>query len=647
MVGHNTTCKAENCAKNAVTKGYCVSHGGERTCKKEDCTAPGRPPSYYCKEHAIEEGVYFCTVEGCSNIQKRKDFCVRHYNEKNGILVKNSYKKRCAVDGCENFAQRKGLCISHGGCDKCSFSGCSSIAVVRGVCLKHDTSGASEQSGSSRYRKTCTVNGCETFAQRGGLCMKHGGVLPCAVNGCEQRSFRKGYCKSHTFTRDISTCAFDSCGDKNERHGFCKHHYSQERSIGMECEVRDCKAKVVRGTSKCHTHSVEVLLPHLICKLDTCSTAATFDGYCGHHHPDKRKGKRKYTPPQSSSSSSDLPPDDERCVIEGCTRKRGAKRMKLCRHHHDTKKGCKKVGCKTPPLRGGWCKKHGEEAAQKKAEDTGEKWAYVGGSIGRLCSVEGCELLSQFQGLCTGHGGVRSKCSVGDCNKKAIKKGKCRDHGDADKCKHDGCTNYAHVRGFCSRHDELSLCECGKPFVSCKEHHGKSMIWCRACDTSRVRSGDHYCRACLSRFLQTAQKHEDIYREVFRSWGFHPSSENEMIRDSSTCDVAMTDSGKRNTRRADFVFLDPGQIGYHIVAECDEQAHRYYNKECEEKRMQDVADQLIANQGNVSKVLFIRFNPDKEGVDEELRQVMTDATQGVYKDGFDMRGIQAIYLGYE
>lgn len=640
MARQNTVCKMENCEKLAVAKGVCVSHGGKRICKKDGCTAPGQTPSYYCKEHAIENGVYYCTVDGCSNAQNRKSFCEKHYNEKNEKAART--KKKCSKEGCENIAKKYGLCISHGGYDKCSFSGCESISVSRGLCLKHGNT----ENGTTRYFKRCTVDGCETFAQRGGLCMKHGGVLPCAVNGCEQRSFRKGYCKSHSLTKNTTICAFDPCDAKNEKHGFCKHHYSQVRGIGLECEVQDCKAKAVPGTKKCKTHSVETLLPHLVCKLDTCTTAATFDGYCGHHHPDKRKGKRKYTPPQSSSSSSNLLPDDERCVIEGCTRKRGAKRMKLCRHHHDTKRGCKKAGCKTPPLRGGWCMEHGEEAAKKKAEQTGEKWAYVGGSIGRLCSVENCDLLSQFQGLCSGHGGVRSKCSVTNCKKKAVKEGRCRDHGKADKCKHEGCTNYAHVRGFCSRHDDLSLCECGKPSIMCKEHHDKSMIWCRACDTSKVNRGDHYCKACLSRFLETVQRHEETYREAFRSWGFYPSSENEMIRDSSTCEATTTDSGKKNTRRADFVFLDPGQIGYHIVAECDEQAHRYHNKECEEKRMQDVADQLIANQRDVSKVLFIRFNPDKEGVDKELRRAMTDATQGVHTDGFDLRGIKAIYLGY-
>ena len=89
--------------------------------------------------------------------------------------------------------------------------------------------------------------------------------------------------------------------------------------------------------------------------------------------------------------------------------------------------------------------------------------------------------------------------------------------------------------------------------------------------------------------------------------------------------------------RPDFIF-DCGS--YFVIVECDEDAHRQYDKECEIIRMNNISIGI----GLPTK--FIRYNPDKKGVPKQIKEdtLIDCVKRELEKDYLD--DLQPIYLFY-
>lgn len=78
MYPRETLCKAQRCLDVAVKDGFCVRHFGHRI----KCAEPS------CDKFLLTDAVprcqthqYACSVEGCLKKRRRKDMCIKHYDQ--------------------------------------------------------------------------------------------------------------------------------------------------------------------------------------------------------------------------------------------------------------------------------------------------------------------------------------------------------------------------------------------------------------------------------------------------------------------------------------------------------------------------------------------------------------------------------------
>ncbi|EQC28748.1 hypothetical protein SDRG_13432 [Saprolegnia diclina VS20] len=74
----------------------------------------------------------------------------------------------------------------------------------------------------------------------------------------------------------------------------------------------------------------------------------------------------------------------------------------------------------------------------------------------KYCTVEGCERVSQRNGLCHRHGGKRT-CKDVSCNAKDRGNGYCIKHGGGRPCDVAQCTKKARRQGLCTQHHRMVL----------------------------------------------------------------------------------------------------------------------------------------------------------------------------------------------
>lgn len=424
---------------------------------------------------------------------------------------------------------------------------------------------------------------------------------------------------------------------------MCKEHWTKHiKDGGARCLFADCDELIYWDTGVCRKHwssnAVIAKMPSPErCRSHNCKRHAVRDGYCVPHDPNgKRRREREAQVPHKKVENE--------CTMDGCENT-GA-RNGLC-VTHSNKSGCKTNGCETDSLACGYCEPCARTKIKKSFEKDGKKRKLSdGGWVVMLCREEGCVREIQKKGKCTAHGGARGFCTTDGCKKSQVKGGKCRDHGGRTGCKTTDCTSAAVVRGYCSSCDPGSKCVCGNIKKQCVEHHDPSTIWCATCNVIQVRHGAQHCDRCRRALFGVDIRVEHKYREKFAAWGFHPSATDVVIKEGGTCKVVKCD-GTPNLEKGDYVFILPEECAYDVLAECDENEHLYYGKECEEARLDRVADQVMANTGVVRGLVVIRFNPDcKHDIDEELRAVLTRAMTGGYVIDND-RGVKTIYIGYK
>lgn len=113
------------------------------------------------------------------------------------------------------------------------------------------------------------------------------------------------------------------------------------------------------------------------------------------------------------------------------------------------------------------------------------------------CSYPECPNLSRSAGFCNRHSG--KVCSINGCNKSALSRGKCPEHGGGSRCKRDGCAKFAQTRGLCKSHGggrQCSVTGCSKNAHQnrlCRSHGGGKRCDYQGCPKWAQRSG--YCCA--------------------------------------------------------------------------------------------------------------------------------------------------------
>ncbi|KAL4138249.1 hypothetical protein PRNP1_001865 [Phytophthora ramorum] len=113
------------------------------------------------------------------------------------------------------------------------------------------------------------------------------------------------------------------------------------------------------------------------------------------------------------------------------------------------------------------------------------------------CTYPECPNLRRSAGFCNRHSG--KVCSILGCNKSALSRGKCPEHGGGSRCKKDGCSKFAQTRGLCKSHGGGRQCNvsgCTKNAHQnrlCRSHGGGKRCDYFGCPKWAQRSG--YCCA--------------------------------------------------------------------------------------------------------------------------------------------------------
>uniref|UniRef100_K3WZ71 WRKY19-like zinc finger domain-containing protein n=1 Tax=Globisporangium ultimum (strain ATCC 200006 / CBS 805.95 / DAOM BR144) TaxID=431595 RepID=K3WZ71_GLOUD len=113
------------------------------------------------------------------------------------------------------------------------------------------------------------------------------------------------------------------------------------------------------------------------------------------------------------------------------------------------------------------------------------------------CSYPDCPNLRRSAGFCNRHSG--KMCNIHGCDKSALSRGKCPEHGGGSRCKKDGCSKFAQTRGLCKSHGggrQCNISGCTKNAHQnrlCRSHGGGKRCDFYGCPKWAQRSG--YCCA--------------------------------------------------------------------------------------------------------------------------------------------------------
>ena len=277
------------------------------------------------------------------------------------------------------------------------------------------------------------------------------------------------------------------------------------------------------------------------------------------------------------------------------------------------KHGNPKSRCKE--CRIGYCE-HGNIQSQCKQCGTGR------------CKHGNGKLRCKQCGTSCEHGNIKSqckKCGTGCCKHGNIKSrckecgiGYCEHGNRKSQCKKCGT-------GYCEHGKQISHCKkCGTGYCE----HGNRKSHCKKCGTGRCEHGEIKARCekcggsglcilckkirknrkygngnnCTNCYIFKNPKSEvaiknrvlkqdlinDIYKEMYPK--FKWDSFDTVIQD--TC----------NNRRPDYFKECYTHV---LILEIDENQHKYYNKQCEKNRINELFTGFADR-----KIIFIRFNPD-------------------------------------
>ena len=198
---------------------------------------------------------------------------------------------------------------------------------------------------------------------------------------------------------------------------------------------------------------------------------------------------------------------------------------------------------------------------------------------------------------------VSRKCSIQGCDSYARSPGTlCKAHGGGVRCKHPGCDKG--TQG---------------PTGLCISHGGGYK--CAVCDLFSVQRKEGHCWTCRK---GTERWHQ-----------FEYMVSEHLKKDNLLCNWSYRDSTmpcSTNRRRGDFTWILPDRV---IILEVDEDCHRYYERDCEIKRVLELHEQCRG-----LPLLMLRFNPIMNLLDTMVNHLHDMRT------GFLPEILQVDFLGY-
>lgn len=222
-------------------------------------------------------------------------------------------------------------------------------------------------------------------------------------------------------------------------------------------------------------------------------------------------------------------------------------------------------------------------------------------------------------GKCKFHGGG-AVCTEPNCTKAArdLKTMKCKTHGGGPRCTEDGCDKAARetktmkcaIHGGGPRCNEPSCNKVARHLktMKCKAHGGG--LRCPNCiDWIDSRGGDpkydSYCATCFKQLFPEDERSKIVYTHTKEMRVRNMINEHfkGFIHDKP---LYTGECSCVHRRRIDHRKMIDGTL---LCIETDEFAHSGYDSKDEETRYDDL---YMIHSG---KWIFIRFNPDKKGID--------------------------------
>ena len=266
---------------------------------------------------------------------------------------------------------------------------------------------------------------------------------------------------------------------------------------------------------------------------------------------------------------------------------------------------CQAPGCVKKDQGGGRCIAHGggkrcqTEGCSKSAQGDTSYCIVHGG--GKRCQTEGCSKSAiGATNYCKAHGGGK-RCLTEGCSKSAVDATNyCKAHGGGKRCLIQGCSKSARgvgVTGYCIAHGGGKRCqteECSKSAQGvadyCVAHGGGTR--CALCNQFWVRYQGFHCYGCR-KGTQRVKQLECMVKDYL--------DEDQNLQHYTYYDQTLPCAP--NLRRPDFTYLLSDRI---VILEVDEDAHRYYNQECETRRITELMEQVGGK-----PLILLRFNPLK------------------------------------
>ena len=417
-------CIVAECTGLATKTGRCVSHSGMRKkCADKSCSNMATGKSAKCEEHVK------CPV--ADEVDSARDGCNHgeHIKCSTAVNCNHAHDDKHGESRARDHANEP---------DPVPLPGKSSPGS------KSWTRGTHLQPAEKRKLKPhpgtslCIAKDCQNSSRGGDKCTTHAPKL-CIIKGCKSGVRKKKMCKKHSKMGN-PICTVDGCGIGVRRNGVCSEHTVKVKT----CSVEGC-TKLARKGGKCKPHAG---VKPKKCSVEGCENVQQKGGKCAKHAEMKKKmcavegcGKGAWKPSDKCMKHTDIA--DKTCSVDGCmfiARKKG-----MCITHAGGKKSekCSIDGCKNKAVRkGANCDKH-SEVKKKRSK----------------CIIPGCTVDACRAGkLCTKH--ARVKCATKDCDKCAMKAGKClRCYGHT--CIVDGCTKLIQRDKKCQKHAGIIPKKCG------------------------------------------------------------------------------------------------------------------------------------------------------------------------------------------